>query len=292
MGTLNRTFAVVGILVALLSVTVLSVQAAEPVHVDGNPTCAALAPQFNFDFLFEYKLDPVQDREVSLAFADANGKLAVDETDQQTFDFTFSGNLAAVAIFAKASNQGNLYLYGPDGQIDDSGLHGPVAPNGETFFDLSHITFCIVATQAQDEPSPEATQPPPADAVPSDPDGSPSGPESPQSTEDAPQSGEEPPAATDEPQTTDQAPADSEEPQPADEPSTEGDAPPSTDDTPSEPVVPPPAGDVPSDPDESPSEPEAPQSDADAPQSEEETPAAPGTSQEAAGAIFLPLIHG
>ncbi len=310
MGIINRAIIVVAFLVALLYASVLSVQAAEPVHVDGNPTCELLAPQFDFEFLFEYKLDPVVDAEVPLAFSDISGALTVDETDLQTFDFAFSGNFAPVAVFAKAGNQGNLYLYNPEQQTSDVDLHGPYAPNGETFFDLGHITFCIVATQAQNESLTEVDQTPPTGTVPSNPDGLPSETEAPQSEEDAS-------APSDEPQSTDQAPSDPEELQPTDETSTEGEAQQTADDTPSDTDEPQSGEDAsapsdePQSTDQAPSDPEESQpadetstegdaqqtsddtpSDSDMPQSGEDASSDLGPSQEVILPIFLPVIHG
>lgn len=128
-----------------------------PQQVDGNPTCSDLVA--DGAFLFEFKLEPVQDSDnVALSFDGLTGQLDVDVYNTpvgQLFDFDVSGDFLAAAVFAKAGPGGNLYDYTPggaDAQLNvfgdpgrgDTGLHGPVNPSNGKFYGLSHLSFCFI----------------------------------------------------------------------------------------------------------------------------------------------------
>jgi uncharacterized repeat protein (TIGR01451 family) len=107
----------------------------EPVKFAGNPTCGTLAPG-----TIELKVDPVADG----TYSDGTLTVTIDERDTpdgQVFDFT--SNIGLDAVFAKGSNEGNLYTYDPPGPeaTADTGLHAPVNASGK-FAGLSHISFC------------------------------------------------------------------------------------------------------------------------------------------------------
>ena len=117
--------------------TTLGVQ---PTEVAGNPTCASLIDAE--DFLFEFRQEPVQDATVPLSFDGLTGTLVIDVQPGQLFDFSFTGDFAAAAVFVKGGPRGNLYVYSPPATAD-TGLHAPVNPQNGQFFGLSHISFCI-----------------------------------------------------------------------------------------------------------------------------------------------------
>jgi hypothetical protein len=105
----------------------------EPTFVDGNPTCATLAPG-----TIEFKVEPVVDG----VYSDGNLSVTIDVRDTangQVFDWT--SNIGVDVVFAKGGSGGNKYAYSPEATAD-TGLHAPVNPSNGTYFGLSHITFC------------------------------------------------------------------------------------------------------------------------------------------------------
>jgi hypothetical protein len=129
--------------------TTLGVQ---PQVVSGNPDCADVLGTDGF--LFEEKLEPVEDATIALSHEGMTGTLVVDVTGS-TFDFTFSGDFVAAAVIVKGGPNANFYDYGPDGAAADTGLHAPVNPANGTFYGLSHISFCVAAAGEGEQPNPD-----------------------------------------------------------------------------------------------------------------------------------------
>ncbi len=134
----------------------------QPEQVDGNPTCSDLIG--SGDFLFEFKFEPVADLDDwPLSFDGLSGELDVDvynTPDGQAFDFDVSGDFVVAAVFVKAGPGGNFYDYRPDGAnfpleifgdagVGDTFLHGPINPQNNKFYGLSHISFCIAEAEAE-----------------------------------------------------------------------------------------------------------------------------------------------
>jgi len=122
----------------------------DPEKIDGNPTCAELAPE-GVEWT-EYKADPV------VAGTDGDGTLEVtitlgDDDGGPTFDWT--SNIGVDAVFVKGGSGGNLYTY--DEHTGGSGLHAP-ENSSRTYAGLSHISFCYDADGTT--PSTPTTTPP------------------------------------------------------------------------------------------------------------------------------------
>jgi hypothetical protein len=113
--------------------------------VADNPTCGDLAPAGAT--WIELKVEePVEDG----TFSDGTLTVTIDvrETDDgQVFDWT--SNIGVDAVFVKGGPGGLLYVYDPPAEsTGDTGLHAPVNPNNDKFFDLSHVSFCYDKDQA------------------------------------------------------------------------------------------------------------------------------------------------
>jgi LPXTG-motif cell wall-anchored protein len=112
--------------------------------VEGNPTCAALAPEGAS--WVEFKVEPVEDGE----FSDGTLTVTIDVTDTDdgpVFDWT--SNLGVDAVFVKGGPGGLLYVYDPPAEsTGDTGLHAPVNPQNGKFYGLSHLSFCYDEDQA------------------------------------------------------------------------------------------------------------------------------------------------
>src|SRR3712207_4880809 len=79
----------------------------QPTQEDGNTTCADELGAG--DFLFEYKLEPVQDTVAPIPIMHGGlvGTLSVDEHDpggNETFDFSVSGDFVLAAVLAKGGD--------------------------------------------------------------------------------------------------------------------------------------------------------------------------------------------
>jgi hypothetical protein len=68
-----------------------------------------------------------------------------DEDEYMAFDWSTDSDVEICAVIVKGGNFANVYWYGDvfdeDG-IGDTGLHAPVNPKNDKFFEISHITFC------------------------------------------------------------------------------------------------------------------------------------------------------
>jgi hypothetical protein len=136
--------------------TTLNVQ---PIGYLGNLACEDILPPE--DFLFQHKLDPVSYGSFELSYGGLSGTLTVlDGSDElgQAFDFSFSGDFISAAISVKGGPNSNFYDYRPlGGAAADTYLHAPINPTTEKFYDLSHISFCIIEEPAEPTPTPTNT---------------------------------------------------------------------------------------------------------------------------------------
>lgn len=125
-----------GVVAVVLGGGVRAGAQAPPVVVDGNQTCADLAPPgMTWQ---ELKVDPVASGNYS------DGTLSVtvtvvDTPSGPTVDWT--SNIGVDAVFVKGGTDGALYLYAPE-STSGTGLHAPVNPANGQYFGLSHISFC------------------------------------------------------------------------------------------------------------------------------------------------------
>jgi hypothetical protein len=109
----------------------------DPVLVEGNKTCAQLAPPGAT--WTELKIEPV----TSGTHTDGTLTVELDVTqidgEERIFDWT--SNIGVDAVFVKGGSNGNAYFYDPE-ETSDTGLHAPVNPTNDMFFGLSHVSFC------------------------------------------------------------------------------------------------------------------------------------------------------
>ena len=130
-----------------------SAQSVEPEPVDGNPTCADVAPGTT-----SLKVDPAASGEFTDGTLTVN--ITINETaNGQTFDWT--SNIGVQTVVVKGGPNANVYNYGSPGSTGDSGLHAPENPSGG-YAGLSHIDFCYVPptpTTAPPTTAPPTTAP-------------------------------------------------------------------------------------------------------------------------------------
>ena len=101
-----------------------------PVQVAGNPPCPAGT--------IELKVEPVT------GGVHTDGTLTVNITLVTLAGgpgFNFTSNIGVDAVVVKGGPNGNVYTYNPEATAD-TGLHAPVNRRNNTFFGLSHISFC------------------------------------------------------------------------------------------------------------------------------------------------------
>ena len=115
----------------------------QPIFKAGNPDCSDVMTAAQF--LFQRKQDPPRDATINLTFGALSGTLVVVvNEDAQTFRFTLTGDFVAAGVIVKGGPNANFYDYRPDGNAADTGLHAPVNPNNDTYYGLSHISFCLI----------------------------------------------------------------------------------------------------------------------------------------------------
>ena len=118
--------------------------------IQGNPDCEDIncGPlQFKIQAeLGEGEVGPIFDDgpdffgpgglEVTITFDDDDGEYLV-------FDWS-AANAVICAVIVKGGDFANVYEY--DGTVlSDTGLHAPINPRNDKFFEISHITFCYEA---------------------------------------------------------------------------------------------------------------------------------------------------
>lgn len=119
-------------LAVLLGVGSVDAAHVNPILVDGNPSCAVVAPGTT-----EFKVEPPS------GGVHSDGTITVTLTfsstpDGQTFDF--QSNLPLNAVIVKGGSNANVYVYSPPETLD-TGLHAPLNPSGG-YANVSHISFC------------------------------------------------------------------------------------------------------------------------------------------------------
>jgi hypothetical protein len=120
----------------------------QPEEKSGNPTCAELSPGTT-----ELTINAPGDG----TFSDGTLTVTLDVRDTAAgpvFDWT--SNIGIDSIFVKGGPGGNLYVYDPEA-TGDSGLHAPLNPENNTFFGLSHISFCYDVEPPPPPPPPTTT---------------------------------------------------------------------------------------------------------------------------------------
>jgi hypothetical protein len=123
-------FSFVLVCLLLLNTALTSIaQSVVPTPIAGNASCAELVPG-----TIEYKVEPP----AGGFFTD--GVFSVTITNFTGTSFDFISNIGVDAVFVKAANGGNLYVYDPE-TFGDSNLQSVLGPNGQVQ-DISHISFC------------------------------------------------------------------------------------------------------------------------------------------------------
>lgn len=117
----------------------------QPELLTGNQNCAQVLSED--EFLFEYRDNSPSDDEVDLAVASGGlveGTLVIEvDEGAQTFDFTVEDGDPVVAVVVKGGSNANLFDYRPAGTHADTDLHAPLNPQNDSFYGLSHISFCF-----------------------------------------------------------------------------------------------------------------------------------------------------
>jgi outer membrane biosynthesis protein TonB len=139
---------ILAVIVGAFSSNLVEAAHVTPIFVQGNATCALLLPGTT-----ELKIEPVADGTYS------DGTLSVtihvyDTAEGQVFDFT--ANMGVDGVYVKGGPDGNLYAYNPE-EIADTGLHAPVNPENNTYYGLSHISFCYDVEPPTNTPTDTAT---------------------------------------------------------------------------------------------------------------------------------------
>lgn len=110
----------------------------EPILVSGNPDCYTLgdlAPDFDG---FEFKPQPEPPTSGTYTFPD--GVNTVTITLNQPY-VDWSSTIGIDMVLVKGGPNANLYKYDPK-SFGDTGLHPPINPRNNKFYDISHVTFC------------------------------------------------------------------------------------------------------------------------------------------------------
>lgn len=119
-----------------------------PTYHLGNLTCQAFITSSQTN-LIEFKADLPSTKNPNPDPSLSNGSfnleqgavLTISNFDGKFFNFSIT-NGVVYYVFVKAGNGGSLFDYtGLSGAPGDTGLHGPMAPNGK-YRDISHVSFC------------------------------------------------------------------------------------------------------------------------------------------------------
>jgi hypothetical protein len=102
----------------------------DPVVVDGNPSCADVAPGST-----EHKHDAGQPGVFDL------GGVVVTIHDDGTVDWTSTDDVAAVIV--KGGPVANVYAYPGAGDLADTGLVAATNPENEQPYGVSHVSVCV-----------------------------------------------------------------------------------------------------------------------------------------------------
>lgn len=106
-----------------------------PTYVDGNPTCADLAPAGAY--WQEFKVDPPD----AGTYGDGYLQVTISTDDGVYFDWSSTKGIDAVIV--KGGSNANFYQYDPPAEASsDEDLHSPINPSNGNPYGLSHISFC------------------------------------------------------------------------------------------------------------------------------------------------------
>jgi hypothetical protein len=105
----------------------------QPVLVTGNPNCTQ-----TLGYDFGWKPQPEPPPSGSYAFPD--GINTFDLTSDGSY-FDWTSTLGLDAVIVKAGPNANVYTYAPE-STGDTLLHGPINPNNDQPYAISHIELC------------------------------------------------------------------------------------------------------------------------------------------------------
>jgi hypothetical protein len=124
----------------------------QPVYFVGNLVCGNFSAEWIHAKYNVGETDPEKESFGNGDFEVEGGMITITNFDGKYFDF--DATMPISAVFVKAGNGGNFFLYdgpvtymgtnypaGPGAKTYDTDLHGPVAPNGKVR-EISHVSFC------------------------------------------------------------------------------------------------------------------------------------------------------
>jgi hypothetical protein len=103
-----------------------------PTPIQGNQSCSQLVPGTT-----ELKLEGSQLADGT--YSDGTLSVTIDLSDDGT-TVSWTSNIGVDAVFVKAGNSGNLYVYNPE-STGDTNLVSPTGPQGQLLA-ISHLSFC------------------------------------------------------------------------------------------------------------------------------------------------------
>jgi hypothetical protein len=145
-----RGGAIATIVGAVILLVALGALAADPVLVEGNPTCPQGTTTFKIDgpdFGNGQK-------------SDGTLTVTISNFDGQNASFDWSSNIGVDQVIVKGGPVANVYTYNPESK-GDAGLHTPNNPNNDQNYGLSHVSFCYDVEQTPTPTPSESTSPSP-----------------------------------------------------------------------------------------------------------------------------------
>lgn len=131
--------AVVSLLAALVPMFMQPATAASvtPTFVTGNASCGQLG------FLHEVKFNGVPaNGPHNITVDGVNGVITI--SNSTNFSFSFTSTIGVSAVFVKAANGGNLFVYDPPAPtFGDTNLFSPPTNPGGPQAQISHVSFCF-----------------------------------------------------------------------------------------------------------------------------------------------------
>jgi hypothetical protein len=160
---LRRLAAVTAILLLMTAMQMLSLFAADPasaaavtpVLVEGSPTCSA----FDADgTMLKIEGAGGLDAGDSGTYTVAGLTVSLDiYSTEAGWAFDWTSDAPVEVVVAKGGPVANVYTYG--GATGDTGLHAPLNPTSESWYGLSHVSFCTGDTTTTTETSTDTTPP-------------------------------------------------------------------------------------------------------------------------------------
>jgi hypothetical protein len=131
-----------GLVLAGLGLGAAGAATVEPQLVEGNPSCADVAPGTT-----ELKLD----------VAPMDGKytddvITVNILNSGPAQIDWASDLDVAAVLMKGGPVANAYLYPGAADLSDTALVTPTNPNNDDPYGISHVTFCYDESDPGDEP--------------------------------------------------------------------------------------------------------------------------------------------